>query len=117
MLSKADIFAANDRKIEAVDVPEWNCTLFVRSMNGLERNQWATSCEPCYVEGKLVDWSLLQTRLLIATVCDDKGKLVFDDKDAAPLSQRNAAVLNRIFKASAKLNALYEAAEAEAKKN
>ena len=116
-LSKKDILECTDRKVEKVSVPEWGGELFVRSMTGHERAEWSRKCEGCYVQGVLVDWSSLQTRLLISTVCDAEGKLLFEDKDAPVLAQRNAAVLSRVFTAASKLNGLMSAEVDAAKKN
>jgi hypothetical protein len=77
---------------EAVDVPEWGGTVFVRGLTGSQRDQLEMDFMPAKdgkpkainVRGRVAAWS----------VCDEAGKRVFADRDADALGQYPADVLD-----------------------
>lgn len=94
MLSRAEILAANDRRIEPLEVPEWGGTIFVRSLTGTERDSYEAGLH----DGKgKVSLENARARLAALTVCDDKGALLFSRADLAALGGKSAKALDRIF--------------------
>lgn len=91
------ILAADDLKVIAVDVPEWGCTVHVRTMSGGERD--------AFEERQQRDpFKDIRARLAVLTVCDEEGNLLFTDADIPALTKKSAAALDRIFAAATKLN-------------
>lgn len=92
------ILAADDLKKEAVNVLEWNATLYVRTMKAREREQFEASCG----NGKTLQD--IRQKLIIFTVCDESGNLLFNIDDIEALSKKSGAALDRLFSASIALN-------------
>lgn len=106
MLTREQILAAVDQKIEEVHVPEWDGTVFIRNMTGKARDRFDRS--RFKLVGKEVELIHENTRaaLLAATLCDHEGKLIFSEADVAALGEKNGAVLDRLFEISQRLSGL-----------
>lgn len=98
-LSKAAILAAQDCKVEKVEVKEWGGEVFVRTLSGAERDAF----EESYVENKTKSF---RERFLVLTLCDENGTRLFTDAEVAELGKKNAIVLNRVFDKAWAVNAL-----------
>ena len=98
-MNKEHILSCNDVKIEKVNVPEWNCDIFVRSISAKTQDEWAES-----VRQKKT--SNFQASFLVLCICDESGRLVFDKSDADRLGEKSASVLSRIFDVASKINCL-----------
>ena len=92
-LTKDIILKADDCKIESVDVPEWGGTLYLRVMKGTERDAFEAET---YKDGK-TDLKNFRSKLLVKTICDEKGSRIFSDDDAVLLGEKSAAVLDKLF--------------------
>lgn len=112
--TKAAILGAAHLKTETVDVPEWGdgVSLLVSEMSGLARDAFYAKKE----SGK-VSISQSQADLLLATVVDEAGALVFDETDVATLQAQGSAVLDRIVSVAVRINGMQPAAVEEAVKN
>jgi len=98
----------NDLPVKAVKVPEWgNITLYVRSMNGAERDsfmleKWKNRDNT----NEESDVSFIMENITAATlakvICSDPEgtKKVFTDKDIEALSKKSAAALSRLIDAA-----------------
>ena len=101
LLTKDDILKASDSKTVVVDVPEWGGSVTVSTMSGFARDQF---------EGSLLgknggtNTANIRAKLAAATLVDDKGNLMFSEKDVVALGKKSAPALDRIFEASQKLN-------------
>jgi hypothetical protein len=90
-------------KIEKLHIKEWGFDIYIRRMNGHERDV-VIKAETGY------------DRALVAmTLCDEKGTRQFDTADE--LKDLDAGVIFKIAKASAKLNGLDKASQDEIAKN
>lgn len=115
MSLRDDIFAIEDRKIEPVTIPEWNCTIYVRSLSGAERDTLEWGLLDAQKAGKL---KLLGRAMLAAAyACDESGAPIWTEADVPKLADKNALALNRIREAGDKLNQMTKAAEEELEKN
>jgi hypothetical protein len=96
-----DILSIVDTKVESVTVPEWNNqTVFVRSITAAERETLAAQIEK---ESKKPSPNV--AALICACVISDAaGARLFTDTHAVELGKKNGAALERIVKASNKLN-------------
>ena len=112
ILTREEILSFDDSKLEKVSVPEWGGDVFVRMMNGNERDayeEWCTS----------VKRSLIGVRGRLAALCivDEKGVRLFSDDDIESLGEKSAAALERIVSAAMKLNAVSDGDIEELTKN
>ncbi len=96
--------------VEAVEVPEWGGTVYVRTLTAgellaLDRSTQGDSDSP--------DAPIL-TRLLAACICDEAGAPLLEYDDAVELSNKPATVLYRLYRVACRLNGL-DAAEGREK--
>ena len=105
-LTKEQIDALDDVTIEEIEVPEWENTVFIRTMSGDERDEYLDSVVD--MSGDKPKPKLLGTtaRLVALCLCDEKGKRLYTGAAVKRLGEKNAAALERIGRAATKLNAL-----------
>lgn len=97
-LSKSKILAANDTKLDKVNVPEWGDDVYIKTLSGTDRDLF----EDAYSRDKMKNF---RARFLVLTLCDDKGDRLFSDEDVDSLGKKSAVVLNRLFEKAWSLNA------------
>lgn len=104
-LTREQILAADDLPQVEVPVREWGAgaTVWVRSMQGVERDAWEASLIGPDGERNMDN---VRARLVALTAIDAAGNRLFNDDDAHALGKKSAAALDRLFGASMKLNAL-----------
>jgi len=107
---REEILDAEDRKIIRLEVPEWGRAVWVRTMDGTERDRF----EERQINEK---WKDLRARLAVATVCDESGQLLFAPGDVERVGKKNSHALDRIFALSSKLNHLTAEDIEDLKKN
>ena len=118
ILSKADIFAAQDLKTETVDVPEWGGAVIIRTMTGAQRDSYEQSLMKRGDDGKYaVDTENMRTKLVVYTAVDEQGNALFTADDLTALAGKNAAVIERLALAAQRLNGLSRDSVDDAKKN
>lgn len=101
-----DILSIDDLPTTEVEVPEWGLSLYVRAMNGSERDQYEVSLmdtKDLPLKEKLRD---MRAKLVVLTTVDENGKRVFSDGDIVAVGAKSAKALNRLVDVSQKLNAL-----------
>lgn len=113
VLSAADILGAADRRVEPVEVPEWGGTVYVRTMDGLERDNFDAASLGADDRTNLANY---RARLVAATACDADGKLLFTASQALELGRKSSPAIIRVFVAAQQINLMGPFA-AEAKKN
>lgn len=86
-----------------VDVPEWGGHVFVKVMSGAERDTWEVSATNALSNPKNVN---IRATLCAITVCDESGKRLFSDTDAAKLGEKSALALDRVFEVARRVNKL-----------
>ena len=96
-LSASQIIAADDFKIEAIEVPEWGGTVYVKSLRGTDRDAFEESLS------KEKD-KPFRSRFLVMTLCDERGALLFKPEQVAALGEKSSLVLNRVFDAAWAIN-------------
>lgn len=103
ILSKEQILAADDNKTQVVEVPEWGGEVIIGTMSGYARDRFESS-----VMGRNGGMNMqnIRAKLVAATVIDEDGNLVFNEKDIASLGRKSCAALDRVFAAAQKLNAI-----------
>ena len=106
-LTRADILAAKDFEVVAVDVKEWGGSgqVGIRTFDAATR---ALLLKPAK-DGKMPDdW---MEQVVAASACDETGALIFTAQDLGELSKKSAVVLERLFTASIELNGLSDSSK------
>jgi hypothetical protein len=113
MLSKAQILGSKDLPEQVVDTPEWGGQVIVKAMTGTQRDAFESSI----IEDGKVSLDNIRAKLVVRSVVDDKGALLFDDNDVIDLGKKSAAVLDRIYAVAQKLSGITDADIEELEKN
>lgn len=112
---RALIMAANDRKIEPVEMPEWGVTVYVRTLSAAEYESYMQQ-----IVEKKVGFAAREL-LIFLTVCDESGKLVFNkESDLEIIGQKNDKAIQRLYEECQRVNKLSKPVQElleEAKKN
>ncbi len=113
---------ASDITTELVDVPEWGCTIEMRSptsneacvleewsygRSGPEEKKAAEGDETAKVDPKKFR-GLAEQYVIICAHNPETGKMLFSGKDADWLGGKNSAVINRLYKVARRLTGLTE---------
>jgi hypothetical protein len=100
MLTKAEILATPDLPSEEVNVPEWGGTVYVKAMNGTERDCWEQAMIDAKKEGKKLN---VRAELAVRVVCDQQNVRLFADEDADTLGTKSGKALDRVFDVAQRL--------------
>ena len=114
MLTKEQILKANDLETEVLDVPEWGGEIKVSMMSGFARDRFETSC---IGKNGGTDMVNFRAKLVAASLVDEKGNLLFTEKDVTKLGNKSGAALDRIYDAAQKLNKITDNEVDELAKN
>lgn len=109
MSLRDQILEADDIERRVVHVPEWGCTVEMRSPSGAERGRVVA-----LLGREDPDPTLLYAALLIPTLYDpESGERLFAPEDAEALSAKHGGVLERLSNVALELTAITpEAVEA-----
>ncbi|WP_326659630.1 hypothetical protein [Streptomyces sp. NBC_00385] len=113
LLTPDQIGAADDRRWEDVDVPEWGGTVRVASMSGTDRNAYQKQMLILGSNGRPqgVDLADQYARLLAKCLVDeDFRRLYVTDKQVKGLGAKNGAVLERLATIAKRVSGLGEEA-------
>jgi hypothetical protein len=101
MLTKAEILASNDvlSSMESVQVPEWKGPVNLRVMTGLERGRFE-------IANGAAPKETIRGRLLVSTICDVQGNLLFEPIDAQAVGNLSSVALDRVFEVSLRINGI-----------
>lgn len=108
MLNAKNILALDDLPRREVYIPEWKDSVFVRALNGAERD---------HLERMLTEDKTSRAGIAVLCCVDDTGARLFTDKDVDALSRKNGQALERIVSAALDFNAMTEEALTEAGKD
>jgi hypothetical protein len=102
-LTRDDILNLNDLKTEVVMVKEWGGEVIVRMMTGAERS--AFEDKVATTSGDINYVNFLE-KLVVATVVDGNGNLMFTDADIPALANKSASAILTIAKVAKRINGL-----------
>jgi hypothetical protein len=117
LLNPDDIAAADDRRWEDVEVPEWGGTVRLMSMSGTDRNAHQKQMLILGSNGrpKEVDLTDQYARLLSKCLVDEKFQRMYvTDKQVKALGAKDGAVLERLAGIAKRLSKLGESAVEDA---
>lgn len=106
-MNREAILDLNDLKTCAVEVPEWQTTVYVRTL----------SVADVAAVRAHKDEVAATVALVCAACCDEEGKRLFQDQDTDRLRNKSWSVIERIAMKAMLHNALTPDAVEEAKKN
>lgn len=101
------ILAAEDLRREAVFVPEWQETLYVRVLTARERDAFETQQLELAADDRTNE--NIRARLVVLTCVNAEGVRLFGDKDADALGNKASAALERLAKVALRINRVTEA--------
>ena len=101
--TKEAIFALDDLPMEAVDIPEWNCTVWVRGLKVEETDSFHSEAMS---DNGSANVKGLRARMVAMCTCDSTGKRIFDDADAERLQQKSDLAIQRIWLTALRLNGM-----------
>ena len=120
LLDRKKLLTKEDFKVEKVDLGDGDF-VYVRQMSGRERDRFEQSLiieKPGSKEGFEKALDDFRAKLAVVTVCDEKGNLLLQPKDAPTLSQSmSAAKLERIVNVAQRLNKISEEDKEQLVKN
>lgn len=99
-LTKGQILAANDTRVERVNVPEWGGDLILRSLTAAELDEYEASV----MAGEDADYDNVRARFLVRCIVDDQGQPLFGLDEAPILGEKCAAVVDRLYAIASKMN-------------
>ena len=114
MLTKDDILNADDQQTEIVNVPEWGGEVTIAIMSGFARDRFEGSIVGANGGTNMVN---VRAKLVVASVVDEKGDLMFSDSDITRLGKKSSIALDRVFSASQALNKITDSEVDELAKN
>lgn len=97
MITRDFLKKLDDFRTVKVEVPEWKDFVYVRTLTGLERDAFETSMYTGRGKDRRENLKNLRARLVVLTVCDEKGVRLFTNEDAEWIGKKNANALDRIF--------------------
>lgn len=107
-LSKEQILAVRDIKIEELYVPEWDGSIYIKTMTAEERDKFE---EAIFIKDggkRKTDVSGLRAKLCAFVICDEEGNRLFSEAEVEALSKKSAAALTRIFEKAQEISATRE---------
>lgn len=114
MLTKEQILSALDLKTETVEVPEWGGSVNVRSMTGLERDNFSAALRDAAGTVSLENY---RAKLLVVCIVGEDGQALFTHDDIVALGGKSSTALDRVFVVAERLNYMGADAVDAAEKN
>lgn len=105
-LTKDQIIAVQDIKIEAIDVPEWGGSVMVKGLTGKERDQFESSIVEFNGRKERLNLANVRAKLACLTICDEEGQRLFSEKEVDELAKKSANALQRIFLVAQRLSGI-----------
>lgn len=101
MLTKEQIYKAQDIETKVIPVPQWGGEITIATMSGSARDKFDAG-----LIGKNGGTNMINIRskLVAASIVDENGELIFSDADIIKLGKKSSIALGEIFKAARELN-------------
>lgn len=108
LLSRTQIFDAEDRTYDVVDCPEWGGEVRLRSITGRQRDEFEAGLVQQRGNDRKLNMSNARAKLIVLCAVDENGQLLFTADDIRRLGSKNAKPLDRLFDACQALAGLTE---------
>lgn len=106
VLTRDEILAAQDIRMETVEVPEWGGAVIVRSLTAAERDAFDLAATVEQNGRRVVNFAQLRARLVAMAVVDEQGKRLFSDADVEALAAKSGAAVGRVYDVAQRLAGL-----------
>ena len=106
LLDREAILKANDIEKREVYIPEWGGSVYVRGMTGRERDQFEASIIRQRGRDTEINMKNARAKLVVMCTVDQEGNRLFTDADVAPLADKSAKALDRIFAVAQELSGI-----------
>lgn len=117
-LSREEILGLADREIREVAVPQWNGTVYLRSLSAGEREMWEAGELEIQKNASEFQRRVHQrARLLALCLCDAAGNQIFGATDVLALSGRNDLAIDSLAEIAMRMNGIGQKAADEAAKS
>jgi hypothetical protein len=103
ILTKDAILNADDLQTETVSVPEWGGEVIVKTLTGMERDEFENSI---LGDTEKPDITNVRAKAVALSVVDQSGDRLFSPEDVLKLGKKNGRALDRIFAVVQRLNGL-----------
>ncbi|KPV54678.1 hypothetical protein SE17_02305 [Kouleothrix aurantiaca] len=117
LLSRADILQALDLPRERVAVPEWGGEVYVRALNGSERDSLEAWMLEMNGKGAQDLYANFTARLAAMTMVGEDGENLFTLADIQVLGKKSANALRRVMDVAQRLSGVTQADVEELTKN
>lgn len=118
MLSRKQILEAEDRNVVEVNVPEWGGSVGITVMSGKDRDSYESELlKRRDKNGDISEVKGLRSSLLSKVLVNEDGEVLFDSKTITKLEDKNAAVLDKLFRKAMEVNAIDDGSMEESEKN
>jgi hypothetical protein len=104
---KATLLSLKSRlAVEQVRVDGLDSPIFVRGLTGKERDSFENACFVQRGKQRVLSTENIRAKLLVRSICDDKGARLFTDAEEAELGALPAQVLDALFTVAQRLSGL-----------
>ena len=117
LLSRAEILQALDLPRERVAVPEWGGEVYVRALNGSERDSLEAWMLEMNGKGAQDLYGNMTARLAAMTIVGEDGENLFTLADIQVLGKKSANALRRVVDVAQRLSGVTQADVEELTKN
>ena len=111
-LTKESIIGADDSPLLPLEVPEWGGTLYIRTLNGMERDWFEEQCVTISGIGKTAtakaNMRNMRAKLAAMAIADKDGKRMFHETEIPKLAQKSGLALDRVFNAAKEHNKMLD---------
>jgi len=116
-LTRSEILEAADILTEEIIVPDWGGSVFVRGLTGAQRDEF--EMQVMEQRGRKQIWNRkdVRARLVVVSVVDEDGELLFSQSDIPAVSKKSARALEPIFDTARRLSGMSVADVKELSKN
>jgi hypothetical protein len=97
------ILESQDLPVEKVPCPEWGCDVWIRTLSGVERDQFEESCLVQRGKKKEANMRNARAKLVCLAAVDESGKQIFGPADHDNLGSKSSKVLDRLFGVASRL--------------
>ena len=113
-LTAAQVFAADDCRIEKLEIPQWDGFVYVKTLTSADRDQWEEDVVAARGRNENPN---ARARLAVLAVCDSTGRELFTAKDIDRLAAKSGAALDLILEKARDLNKITDQDLADLEKN
>lgn len=112
-LTKEQILAAQDCKVERVTVAAWGGDVFVKVLSGAGRDQFRAGID----EANKAGIGRFEAALLAVTVCNESGVPLFTVEDIDSLYEKSASAIDEVAAVAMRINGMGISSQDDAVKN